>query len=156
MFDVETYPNTYFTKKIAKFQVVFILTTFNILTYLVTLLKLTTGLLTGYKPSMPCLFFGLSPNQSINSFEQLFSVWNVSKYGVFSDPYFPAFKLNTESTKYSVWMREIRTRKNSVFGQFSRSVCCWYLAARTLWLVIIFKFVKRARPGKWVVVNRFV
>ena len=70
MFDVETYPNT----KIAKFQVVFILTTFNILTYLVTPLKLTTGLLTGYKPRMPCLFFGLSPNQSINSFEQLFSL----------------------------------------------------------------------------------
>ena len=91
MFDVETYPNTYFTKKIAKFQVVFILTTFNILTYLVTPLKLTTGLLTGYKPRMPCLFFGLSPNQSINSFEQLFSLWNVSEYGVFSGPYLDNF-----------------------------------------------------------------
>ena len=38
------------------------------------------------------------------------TVWNVSKYGVFSGPYFPAFGLNTE---------KIRTRKNSVFGLFS-------------------------------------
>ena len=37
-----------------------------------------------------------------------FTAWKVSKYGVFSD-------------LYSVRMRKIRTRKNSVFRHFSRS-----------------------------------
>ena len=51
--------------------------------------------------------------------------WKVSKYGVFSGPYFPTFGLNTEV--YSVNLRiqskcrKIRTRKNSLFGHFSRS-----------------------------------
>ena len=50
------------------------------------------------------------------------TAWKVSKYWVFSGPYFPAFGLNTE--KYSVSLRiqfecgKIRTRKNSVFGHF--------------------------------------
>ena len=50
-----------------------------------------------------------------------FITWKVSKYGVFSGPYFPAFG-------YSVSLRiqsdcgKIRTRKNSVFGRFSRTV----------------------------------
>ena len=50
----------------------------------------------------------------------------VSKYGVISGPYFPAFGLNTE--RYQVFLRiqsecrKIRTRNNSIFGQFSRSV----------------------------------
>ena len=50
----------------------------------------------------------------------------MSKYGVFSGPYFPVFEMNTEiygvnlsiPSKYG----KIRTRKNSVFGHFSRSV----------------------------------
>ena len=41
----------------------------------------------------------------------------VSKYGVFSGPCFPEFKLNTTESKDG----NIRTRKNSVFGHFSRS-----------------------------------
>ena len=46
----------------------------------------------------------------------------MSKYGVFSGPYFPVFGLNTEiygsiQSEY----RKIRTRKNSIFGHFSRS-----------------------------------
>ena len=53
------------------------------------------------------------------------TVWKVSKYGVFSGPYFPVFGLNAEiygvnlpiQSKYG----KIRTRKNSVFGHFSRS-----------------------------------
>ena len=46
----------------------------------------------------------------------------MSKYGVISGPYFPAFGLNTE--KYLVSLRiqsecgKIRTRNNSVFGHF--------------------------------------
>ena len=49
----------------------------------------------------------------------------MSKYGVFSGPYFPAFELNAE--RYFVSLRiqpkrgKIRTRENSVFGHFSRS-----------------------------------
>ena len=54
------------------------------------------------------------------------AAWKVSKYGVFSGPYFPAFGLNTE--RYGVPLRikskcgKIRFRKNSAFGHFSRSV----------------------------------
>ena len=50
----------------------------------------------------------------------------MSKYGVFSGPYFPVFALNME--RYEVSLRiqsecgKIRTRKNSVSGHFSRSV----------------------------------
>ena len=53
------------------------------------------------------------------------TAWKVSKYGVFSGPYFPALGLNTE--RYSVSLhiqsecRKIWTKKNSVFGHFSRS-----------------------------------
>ena len=52
------------------------------------------------------------------------TAWKVSKYRIFSGPYFPAFGLNTE--RYGVSLRiqpvceKIRTRKNSVFGHFSR------------------------------------
>ena len=51
----------------------------------------------------------------------------VMKYGVLSGPYFPVFGLNTE--RYGVSLRiqsecwKIWTRKNSVFGHFSRSEC---------------------------------
>ena len=67
--------------------------------------------------ALSCFFFQL--------LWQPFIAWKVSKYGVFSGLYFPAFELNTE--KYVVSFRiqyeceKIRTRKNSVFGHFSRS-----------------------------------
>ena len=54
------------------------------------------------------------------------NAWKVSKYGVFSGPYITAFGLNTE--RYGLFLRiqfeygKIRTRKNPVFGHFSRSV----------------------------------
>ena len=50
----------------------------------------------------------------------------LSKYRVFSGPYFPAFRLNTDI--YGVNLRiqpkcgKILTKKNSIFGHFSRSV----------------------------------
>ena len=58
------------------------------------------------------------------------TAWKVSKYGFFSGPYFPVIGLNTEicgvnhriQSKYG----KIRTRKNSVFGQFSRSEYFFY------------------------------
>ena len=47
------------------------------------------------------------------------------KYGAFSGQYFPVFGLNTEiygvNLRIQSEYREIRTRKNSVFGHFSRS-----------------------------------
>ena len=48
--------------------------------------------------------------------------WKVSKCRVFSSPYFPVFGLNIQSE-----YRKIRTRKNSVFGHFSRSDIHIYL-----------------------------
>ena len=54
-----------------------------------------------------------------------YTAWKVSKYGVFSGPYFPIFRLNTERCGLSLRIQsecgKIRTRKNSVFGHFSRS-----------------------------------
>ena len=48
-----------------------------------------------------------------------------SKYGVISGPYFPVFGLNTEihgvNLRIQSECRKIRTKNNSVFGQFSRS-----------------------------------
>ena len=47
----------------------------------------------------------------------IWTKWKLSKYGVFPGPYFPAFGLNTEI----FGVNKIRTRKNYVFGHFSRS-----------------------------------
>ena len=53
------------------------------------------------------------------------AAWKVSKYGVISGPYFPAFGLNTE--RYEVPLRiqfecgKIRTRNHYVFGHFPHS-----------------------------------
>ena len=55
-----------------------------------------------------------------------FTAWKVSKYRVFCGSYFSVFGLNT--VIYSVNLRiqsgywKIRTRKNSIFRHFSRSV----------------------------------
>ena len=53
------------------------------------------------------------------------TAWKVSKYGVFSGLYFPVFRLNTGiysvNLRIQAEYRKIRTRKNSVFGHFSRS-----------------------------------
>ena len=50
----------------------------------------------------------------------------VSRYGVFSGLYFLVFGLNIYSVNLHIQSeyRKIRTRKNSVFGNFSRSVEC--------------------------------
>ena len=62
-----------------------------------------------------------------------FSLQKVSKYGVFSGPYFPAFGLNTEIYGLDLLIqfecRKIRTRNKSVFGHFSRSVYYLYNSA---------------------------
>ena len=51
-----------------------------------------------------------------------FTACKVSKYGVFSGQYFNAFGLNTEFHVIPSEYRKMRTRKNSIFGHFSRSV----------------------------------
>ena len=57
----------------------------------------------------------------------IITAWKVSKYGVFSGPYLPVFALNTEIYRVNLRIqseyKKIRTRNNSVFGHFSRSVC---------------------------------
>ena len=96
----------------------------------------------------------------------------MSKYGVFSVPYFPKFGLNTE--RYSVSLRiqfeveKIRTRKNSVFGHFSRSARASKLTTRTAFLEVLstysrdtvtstiflfFTFVPVILPLKYCTVN---
>ena len=54
------------------------------------------------------------------------TAWKLSIYRVFSDPYFPAFGMNTGIYRVNLRIQskygKIRTRKNSVFGHFSRSV----------------------------------
>ena len=49
----------------------------------------------------------------------------MSKYGVFSVPYFPVFRLNMDifgvNLRIQSKNRKIRTRKNYVFGHFSRN-----------------------------------
>ena len=53
------------------------------------------------------------------------TAWKVSRYGVFSGPYFPVFGLNMEIYRVNIHIqseyRKTRTRKNSVFGHFSHS-----------------------------------
>ena len=53
------------------------------------------------------------------------TVWKVSKYGVFSGPYFLAFGLNAKIYGVNLPIQsedgKMRTRKNSVFGYFSIS-----------------------------------
>ena len=54
------------------------------------------------------------------------TAWKVSKYGVFSGPYFPVFRLNTKIYRGNLLIQtecsKIQSRRNSVFGHFSRSV----------------------------------
>ena len=63
-------------------------------------------------------------------YPEALSAWKVFKYGVFSSLNFPAFGLSSE--RYGVFRRiwsecgKMRTRKNSVFGHFSRRGC-WEL-----------------------------
>ena len=65
-------------------------------------------------------FYFVYFQEPILTFRNSDTAWKLSKYGVFSGPYFPAFGLNTE--RYGVSLRiqsecgKIRTRKNSVFG----------------------------------------
>ena len=50
------------------------------------------------------------------------TAWKVSKYGVFSGPYFPTFGLNTKRYVFSPNAGKIRTIKYYIFGHLSHSV----------------------------------
>ena len=54
------------------------------------------------------------------------TAWKVSKYGVFSGPYFPVFGLKTDIYGVNLRIQSVGGggggRKNSGFGYFSRSV----------------------------------
>ena len=54
------------------------------------------------------------------NFEMTLTTWKVSKYGVFSDPYFPVFGLNTDSCSVNLRIQSeywiIGNRKKSIFG----------------------------------------
>ena len=69
------------------------------------------------------------------------TAWKVSKYRVFSGPYFPVFRLNTEI--YSVNLRiqsecrRIRIRKDSVFGHISRGDLVLTLSCKKIFSRII-------------------
>ena len=69
-------------------------------------------------------FFFCKQNDLLSN--RTYTAWKVSKYGVFSGLYFPAFGLNTETYSVSLRIqskcRKMRTRRNSLFGHFSRSV----------------------------------
>ena len=53
------------------------------------------------------------------------TAWKVSKYEIFSGPYFPVFGLNTAIYGVDLYIQskygKMQTRKNSVFGHFSHS-----------------------------------
>ena len=77
-----------------------------------------------------CSKYKVNQNYVRNTFKgnilrDIYAAWNLSKYGAISGPYFPAFGVNTEryfgSLRIQSEFWKIRTRKNSVFGHFSRS-----------------------------------
>ena len=55
------------------------------------------------------------------------TAWKVSIHEVFSGPCFPVFRLKTEIYSVKSECRKIRSRKNSVFGQFSCSVKLFFM-----------------------------
>ena len=69
--------------------------------------------------------FLLHFDQLLSYLNSIDTAWKVPKYGLFSGPYFPAFGLNMEIYSVNLPIQSIygriRTRKNSVFGQLSRS-----------------------------------
>ena len=101
-------------------------------------------------------FFFCKQNDLLSN--RTYTAWKVSKYGVFSGLYFPAFRLNTE--RYSVSLRiqskcrKMRTRRNSLFGHFSRSVILMFrtilpssaMLSRKLSYIMLTRFEK-SWPG---------
>ena len=95
------------------------------------------------KTAKPARSYGLPKihKEFLNIPKFRLTAWKVSKYRVFSGPYFPVFRLNTEI--YSVNLRiqsecrKIRTRKDSVFGHISRGDLVLTLPCRKIFSRII-------------------
>ena len=72
-----------------------------------------------------CRWYHMSGWNIILRMVNITPAWKVSKYRVFSGPYFVAFGLNTRRYSVSLPIQsecgKRRIRKNSVFGHFSRS-----------------------------------
>ena len=64
------------------------------------------------------------------------SVWKISKYGVFSGPHFPAFRLNTE--RYVARMRENTDQKKTTYLDTFHTVK--HISIQRLSFVKLFKF----------------
>ena len=76
-------------------------------------------------PSTTALFSMPSITMILKWWVMYCTTWNVTRYGVFSGPYFPVFGLNAEMSvnlRIQSEYRKTRTRKNSVFWHFSHSV----------------------------------
>ena len=58
---------------------------------------------------------------SVCSQASSYTAWKFAKFGVFSGPYFPVFLYCGVNIRIQFEYRKIYTRKNSVFGHFSRS-----------------------------------
>ena len=54
-------------------------------------------------PLIPVITFGNTPFSLSWTFLLLYTASNVSKYGIFSGPYFPIFGLNTDQKKFHIW-----------------------------------------------------
>ena len=100
--------------------------------YFSSFLNWTSGTILRKASSIKDPIFLVLSSRFSSNIQIMDTVWNVSKYGVFCGPYFPAFGLNTE--RYFVSLRiqsecgKIRTRKNSVFGHFLHSAYTYVLA----------------------------
>ena len=97
-------------------------------------------------------------------FSNQYTAWKVSKCGVFSGSYFHVFGLNTEIYEVNFHIqseyRKIRTRKNGVFGHFSRSGIFSKWAKRSL--VVIINYYKTVWANlmipflSWVMLNNIL
>ena len=84
--------------------------------------------------------------------EYSFTAWKVSKYGVISGPYFPAFGLITERYELSLRIQsecgKIRTWNNSYLDTFHAVINAYFdqMFSKTL-CKLVFKFLQAY--GKW-------
>ena len=117
------------------------------------------------------MYDGFFPKFSIKDFfskcdrihrkQRIHTTWNVSKYGVFSGPYFPLFWMNSENYSLNFRIqskyRKIWTRKNAVFGHFSRSVghICWRNASWKISSFLKWEFLCKKTAHKFLVAIHF-
>ena len=81
-----------------------------------------------FLPNVPILYPLKTPKKQrfsgvSNWYKLETTAWKVSKYGVFSGPYFPVLGLNKEIYSVNLCINskcgKIQIRENSVFGHFS-------------------------------------